>query len=115
MGLFFLKCVFCTICIADDSDWNPHQDLQAMDRCHRIGQTKPVLVLRLATAHSVEGKMLRRANSKLMLEKLVIKKGAFLDAAVRATISLYTINNQQPLVKYNYVWKADLVGCVYVG
>ncbi len=62
-----------------DSDWNPHQDLQAMDRCHRIGQTRPVLVLRLATAHSVEGKMLRRANSKLMLEKLVIKKGAFLD------------------------------------
>lgn len=41
-------------------DWNPHQDLQAMDRCHRIGQQKPVLVMRLATAHSVEGKMLRR-------------------------------------------------------
>ena len=46
-----------------------------MDRCHRIGQQKPVLVLRLATAHSVEGKMLRRANNKLMLERLVIKKG----------------------------------------
>lgn len=66
-------------CIIYDSDWNPHQDLQAMDRCHRIGQVRPVLVLRLATAHSVEGKMLRRANSKLMLERLVIKKGAFLD------------------------------------
>jgi ATP-dependent DNA helicase len=66
-------------CIIYDSDWNPHQDLQAMDRCHRIGQTKPVLVLRLATAQSVEGKMLRRANSKLLLERLVIKKGAFLD------------------------------------
>ena len=60
-----------------DSDWNPHQDMQAMDRCHRIGQTKPVHVLRLATAHSVEGKMLRRANSKLALEKLVITKGNF--------------------------------------
>ncbi|EFN56033.1 hypothetical protein CHLNCDRAFT_22847 [Chlorella variabilis] len=47
-------------CIIYDSDWNPHQDLQAMDRCHRIGQQKPVLVMRLATAHSVEGKMLRR-------------------------------------------------------
>jgi hypothetical protein len=44
------------------ADWNPHQDLQAMDRCHRIGQQKPVLVLRLATAHSVEGKMLRRCG-----------------------------------------------------
>lgn len=60
-----------------DSDWNPHQDMQAMDRCHRIGQTKPVLVLRLATAHSVEGKMLRRAGGKMMLERVVIKKGAF--------------------------------------
>jgi ATP-dependent DNA helicase len=49
-----------------------------MDRCHRIGQQKPVLVFRLATAHSVEGNMLRRANSKMALERLVIKKGAFL-------------------------------------
>ena len=43
-----------------DSDWNPHQDLQAMDRVHRIGQTKPVHVYRLATAKSVEGKMLKK-------------------------------------------------------
>ena len=50
-----------------------------MDRCHRIGQQKPVLVIRLAPTHSAEGKLLRRANSKLMLERLVIKKGAFID------------------------------------
>lgn len=49
-----------------------------MDRCHRIGQQRPVLVFRLATAHSIEGSMLRRANSKMALERLVIKKGAFL-------------------------------------
>lgn len=48
-----------------------------MDRCHRIGQTRPVLVLRLATAHSVEGAMLRRAASKRALERVVIKRGAF--------------------------------------
>jgi len=70
-------------CIIYDSDWNPQQDLQAMDRCHRIGQQRPVLVLRLATAQSVEGQMLRRANSKLMLERLVIKKGAFLDVETK--------------------------------
>jgi ATP-dependent DNA helicase len=46
--------------------------MQAMDRVHRIGQTKPVHVYRLATANSVEGKMLSRAASKLKLEKLVI-------------------------------------------
>lgn len=60
-----------------DSDWNPQQDLQAMDRCHRIGQSKPVLVFRLVTGHSVEGRMLKRASSKIVLERLVMKKGAF--------------------------------------
>lgn len=56
---------------------NPHMDMQAMDRCHRIGQTKPVHVYRLITAHSVEGKMLETATSKLKLEHLVIEKGEF--------------------------------------
>jgi SWI/SNF-related matrix-associated actin-dependent regulator of chromatin subfamily A member 5 len=27
-----------------DSDFNPQMDLQAMDRAHRIGQTKQVIV-----------------------------------------------------------------------
>jgi hypothetical protein len=40
--------------------------LQAMDRCHRIGQTRPVLVFRLATAGSVEGKLLARAGYALV-------------------------------------------------
>ncbi|EFJ46678.1 hypothetical protein VOLCADRAFT_81789 [Volvox carteri f. nagariensis] len=60
-----------------DSDWNPHQDAQAMDRCHRIGQTKPVLVFRLVTSNSVENRMLAKAESKKALERIVIKKGAF--------------------------------------
>ncbi|KXZ55083.1 hypothetical protein GPECTOR_3g239 [Gonium pectorale] len=60
-----------------DSDWNPHQDSQAMDRCHRIGQTKPVLVFRLVTSNSVENRMLAKAESKKALERIVIKKGAF--------------------------------------
>ncbi|MFS7933601.1 putative DNA helicase [Helianthus anomalus] len=56
---------------------NPQMDLQAMDRCHRIGQTKPVHVYRLATALSFEGRMLKRAFSKLRLEHVVIGKGQF--------------------------------------
>ncbi len=62
-----------------DSDWNPQQDLQAMDRCHRLGQQRPVLVFRLATAHSFEGRMLKRAADKMALERLVMKKGEFAD------------------------------------
>ncbi|XP_042018136.1 ATP-dependent DNA helicase DDM1-like [Salvia splendens] len=64
-------------CILYDSDWNPQADLQAMDRCHRIGQTKPVHVYRLATAQSIEGRILKRAFSKLRLEHVVIGKGQF--------------------------------------
>ncbi|KAK9239719.1 SNF2 family N-terminal domain-containing protein [Lipomyces kononenkoae] len=60
-----------------DSDWNPQQDLQAMDRAHRIGQTKPVIVYRLATANTVEQTMLEKADAKRQLEKLVIQKGKF--------------------------------------
>ncbi|KAK4515509.1 uncharacterized protein ATC70_010459 [Mucor velutinosus] len=60
-----------------DSDWNPQMDLQAQDRVHRIGQTKPVLVYRLVAAKTVEAKMLERATGKRRLEKLVISQGKF--------------------------------------
>ena len=43
-----------------DSDWNPQVDLQAMDRAHRIGQTKEVYVYRLITEHTVEEKIIER-------------------------------------------------------
>lgn len=59
------------------SDWNPQQDLQAQDRCHRIGQTRPVVVFRLATKGTVEEDLLMSADAKRRLEKLVIKKGGF--------------------------------------
>jgi ATP-dependent DNA helicase len=58
-----------------DSDWNPQQDLQAQDRAHRIGQTRNVLVYRLATRGTVEQALLDAAQGKRRLEKLVIRKG----------------------------------------
>ncbi|XP_039782804.1 ATP-dependent DNA helicase DDM1-like isoform X3 [Panicum virgatum] len=64
-------------CILYDSDWNPQMDLQAMDRCHRIGQTRPVHVYRLATSHSVEGRIIKKAFGKLKLEHVVIGRGQF--------------------------------------
>lgn len=60
-----------------DSDFNPQQDLQAQDRCHRIGQKRPVIVFRLATKGTVEEELLNSADAKRRLEKLVIKKGGF--------------------------------------
>ncbi|KAJ8014194.1 hypothetical protein DPEC_G00037720 [Dallia pectoralis] len=60
-----------------DSDWNPQADLQAQDRCHRIGQTKPVVVYRLVTANTIDQKILERASAKRKLEKMVIHKNKF--------------------------------------
>ena len=51
-----------------DSDWNPHQDLQAQDRAHRIGQANEVRVLRLITTNSVEEKILATAKFKLNVD-----------------------------------------------
>lgn len=60
-----------------DSDWNPHQDLQAQDRAHRIGQTKEVRIFRLVTQDSVEEYILERAQFKLSLDGKVIQAGKF--------------------------------------
>lgn len=60
-----------------DSDWNPQQDLQAMDRVHRIGQNKPIIVIRLCVGDTVEQDLLERASQKLELNHLVIESGQF--------------------------------------
>ena len=63
------------IVILFDSDWNPQVDLQAMDRAHRIGQTKPVQVFRFITEGTVEEKIIERADRKLFLDAAVIQQG----------------------------------------
>jgi len=63
------------IVVLYDSDWNPQADLQAMDRAHRIGQTKQVVVYRFVTDNAIEEKVLERAAQKLRLDQLVIQQG----------------------------------------
>lgn len=63
------------VVILYDSDWNPQADLQAMDRAHRIGQTKQVKVFRFVTENAIEEKILERAAQKLRLDQLVIQLG----------------------------------------
>ena len=87
-----------------DSDWNPQVDLQAQDRAHRIGQTKPVTVFRLVTEGAIEEKVskkkltlcihifknsistlfgcekiVERAEAKLHLDALVIQQGRLVE------------------------------------
>ncbi|KAF9033292.1 hypothetical protein BDZ89DRAFT_1100936 [Hymenopellis radicata] len=61
-----------------DQDWNPQMDAQAQDRAHRIGQTKPVLIFRIVTAHTIETKIMDKASEKRQLEALVIAKATSL-------------------------------------
>ncbi len=58
-----------------DIDWNPQNDMQAMDRAYRIGQTKPVTVYRLVTEKTIEERMLEFQKYKLIWDDLVIQKG----------------------------------------
>ena len=60
-----------------DSDWNPSMDRQCMDRAHRIGQTREVHIYRFVSTHTVEENMLKKANQKRMLDKVVIQEGEF--------------------------------------
>lgn len=55
-----------------DSDWNPHADLQAMARAHRLGQTSKVMIFRLVTRGSIEERMLQMTKKKMVLEHLVV-------------------------------------------
>ncbi|KAM9763192.1 chromodomain-helicase-DNA-binding protein 1-like [Menidia menidia] len=73
-----------------DSDFNPQNDLQAAARCHRIGQNRPVKVIRLLAKDTVEEIMYSRAVSKLQLTNAVIEEGRFslLDQAQSAAAGL---------------------------
>ncbi|KAL2167861.1 hypothetical protein VTG60DRAFT_690 [Thermothelomyces hinnuleus] len=56
-----------------DPDWNPHQDIQALSRAHRIGQRKKVLCFQLMTVGSAEEKILQIGRKKLALDHLLIE------------------------------------------
>jgi len=58
-----------------DSDWNPHNDIQAFSRAHRIGQDKRVMIYRFVTRGSVEERITEVAKRKMMLTHLVVRPG----------------------------------------
>ncbi|GBM00120.1 Chromodomain-helicase-DNA-binding protein 5 [Araneus ventricosus] len=58
-----------------DSDWNPHNDIQAFSRAHRIGQSNKVMIYRFVTRASVEERITQVAKKKMMLTHLVVRPG----------------------------------------
>ncbi|XP_052125182.1 SWI/SNF-related matrix-associated actin-dependent regulator of chromatin subfamily A containing DEAD/H box 1 homolog [Frankliniella occidentalis] len=57
------------VVIIHDVDSNPQNDKQAEDRCHRIGQSKPVKIIRLISKNTIEERIHNVALGKLALEK----------------------------------------------
>ncbi|OMJ20126.1 Chromatin remodeling factor mit1 [Smittium culicis] len=55
-------------------DWNPHMDMQALSRSYRIGQKKPVLVLKLMTIESAEERIFQVGAKKLLIDHILIEK-----------------------------------------
>lgn len=56
-----------------DPDFNPHQDIQALSRAHRIGQNKKVLCFQLVTRDSAEEKIMQIGKKKLALDHVLIQ------------------------------------------
>ena len=49
----------------------------SLDRCHRIGQTRPVVIFRLVTKNTVDESIVQRAQAKRAIEKLVVHQDKF--------------------------------------
>ncbi|KAL8694025.1 MAG: hypothetical protein Q9218_001263 [Villophora microphyllina] len=57
-----------------DPDFNPHQDIQALSRAHRIGQKKKVLVFQLTTRSTAEEKIMQIGKKKMALDHALIEQ-----------------------------------------
>lgn len=61
--------------ILHDLDFNPFNDLQAEDRCHRIGQTKPVTIIKMVTKDSVDELIFEMQKQKAEMNSAILKSG----------------------------------------
>ncbi len=77
VGLNLTEADYCFIL---DPWWNPAVEAQAVDRTHRIGQDKPVMVYRLVAAGTIEEKVMELKARKQSLFDRVMDDGALLSA-----------------------------------
>ena len=60
-------------CILHDLDFNPFNDLQAEDRCHRIGQKKPVTVIKMITKGTVDEDIYHMQERKRSMNTAILE------------------------------------------
>jgi superfamily II DNA or RNA helicase len=83
-GGFGLNLTEADYCILLDPWWNPATEAQAVDRAHRIGQTRKVMVYRLVAKDTIEEKVMALKAKKAALFKSVLDAGGFERAALSA-------------------------------
>ncbi|KAL8668139.1 MAG: hypothetical protein Q9202_000117 [Teloschistes flavicans] len=71
-----------------DPDFNPHQDIQALSRAHRIGQKRKVLVFQLTTRSTAEEKIMQIGKKKMALDHALIEQ---MDADEEDSVDLESI------------------------
>ncbi|MBS9533817.1 DEAD/DEAH box helicase [Mycobacterium sp. M1] len=81
-GLNLTEADYCFLC---DPWWSPAAEAQAVDRTHRIGQTRPVTVYRLVSQDTIEEKVVALQERKRELFTAVVDDGELFSAAVTAS------------------------------
>jgi superfamily II DNA or RNA helicase len=83
-GGFGLNLTEADYCFLLDPWWNPATEVQAIDRTHRIGQTRPVMVYRMIARDTIEEKVVALARRKAELFRGVMDDGDLFSSAVTA-------------------------------
>ncbi|PHH62467.1 hypothetical protein CDD81_7114 [Ophiocordyceps australis] len=92
-----------------DPDFNPHQDIQALSRAHRIGQMKKVLCFQLVTKDSVEERIMQVGRKKMALDHALIESmddgelaGDDLESILKhGAQALFSEDYQKKAIKYD--------------
>ncbi len=83
-GGFGLNLTEADYCFLLDPWWNPAAEAQAVDRTHRIGQTRPVMVYRLVAQDTIEEKVVALARRKADLFRSAIDDGDLFATSIDA-------------------------------
>ena len=83
-GGFGLNLTEADYCFLLDPWWNPATEAQAVDRIHRIGQTRHVMVYRLIAKDTIEQKVMALKAKKAELFASVMEEGNAFGAGLDA-------------------------------
>ncbi|NWU93608.1 SMRCD regulator, partial [Upupa epops] len=86
-GGFGINLTSANVVILHDIDCNPYNDKQAEDRCHRVGQTREVKVIKLISKGTIEEAMLKMNEQKLKLEQEMTTTDAGEEGTIPADIA----------------------------